>query len=124
MKTRKELKEEYKQMKFTMGVFRIRNIKNGKVFIGSSNDLKAIWNAQRFQLEAGLHQNAALQAEWKEMGAECFVYEIIEEILPSDDKPLDYNKEVKTLEQLLIEEIQPFGDKGYHTRLQNRNPVH
>jgi hypothetical protein len=116
MKTRKELKEEYKNMKFSMGVFRIRNITNGKVFIGSSNDLKAIWNAQRFQLEAGLHQNAELQKEWKEFGSEKFVYEIIEEIIPSEDKPLDYNKEIKTLEQLIIEEYQPFGDKGYHKR--------
>jgi hypothetical protein len=120
MKTRKELKEEYKQMKFTMGVFRIRNIVNGKVFIGSSNDLKAIWNAQKFQLEAGLHQNAGLQIEWKEFGPENFVYEIVEEILPSEDKVIDYDKEIKALEQLVIDDAQPFGDKGYHRPQQKR----
>jgi hypothetical protein len=114
MKTRKELKEEYKQMKFRMGVFGIRNTLNGKIFIGSSLDLKAIWNAQRFQLEAGMHQNAALQKEWKEIGAANFVYEIIEEIEPSEDKPLDNAKDIKALEQMLIDELQPFGDKGYN----------
>jgi hypothetical protein len=120
MKTRKELKEEYKQMKFRMGVFQIRNTINGKVFIGSSPDLIAVWNSQKFQLEAGMHQNAALQKEWNEFGAGNFVYEIIEEILPSDDKPLDYNKEIKTLEQMIIEDRKPFDDKGYHRLQQNR----
>jgi hypothetical protein len=120
MKTRKELKVEYKQMKFRMGVFQIRNTINGKVFIGSSPDLIAVWNSQKFQLEADMHQNAALQKEWNEFGAGNFVYEIIEEILPSDDKPLDYNKEIKTLEQMIIDDRKPFDDKGYHRPQQNR----
>ena len=116
MKTRKQLKEEYKQMKFTMGVFRIVNKVNGKVFIGSSTDLKAIWNAQRFQLEAGMHQNAALQKDWKEFGAENFCYEIIEELPHSVEKEVDYPSEIKALEQLIIDQEQPFGEKGYHTK--------
>jgi hypothetical protein len=36
MKTARELKDEYKKMKFRMGVFRIRNIKNDKCFIGTA----------------------------------------------------------------------------------------
>ncbi len=114
MKTRKELKEEYKQMKFKMGVFQIKNNINGKVFIGSSLDLKAIWHAQKLQLEFGMHQNSALQKEWNEYGAENFVYEILEEIKQSDDKPVDYNKEIKILEEMIIEELQPYENKGYN----------
>lgn len=114
MKTRKELKEEYKQMKFKMGVFQIRNIVNGKVFIGSSTDLEAIWHAQRLQLNMGIHQNGELQREWNEYGAENFIYETREEIKQTDDKPVDYAKEVKALEELVIEELQPYGLKGYH----------
>jgi hypothetical protein len=98
MKTRKELKEEYKQMKFQMGVFQIRNCTNGKIFIGSSADLKASWNSQKFQLEAGMHQNSDLQRDWNESGAQNFVYEILEEITQSDDKIIDYPKELKALE--------------------------
>jgi len=60
MKTRKELKEEYKNLKFEMGVFQIRNHVNGKIFIGSRLDLKAFWNAQKWQLDFGMHRNAAL----------------------------------------------------------------
>jgi hypothetical protein len=116
MKTRKELKEEYKQMKFKMGVFQIKNKINGKVYIGSSTDLKAIWYAQKLQLDIGMHQNSDLQKEWKAYGAENFVYEILEEIKQSEDKPEDDKKEIKTLEKLIIEELQPYGSKGYHSK--------
>jgi hypothetical protein len=116
MKTRKELKEEYKQMKFKMGVFQIRNTLNTKIFIGSSLDLDAAWNSQNFQLKAGLHQNNELQKEWLQFGAENFSYEILEIFKPKDDLPTNYSKDLKTLESLFIEELQPFENKGYHTR--------
>jgi hypothetical protein len=117
MKTRKEMKEEYKQMKFQMGVFQIKNTVSGKVWIGSSLDLKAAWHSQRFQLEAGLHPNAALQHDWKTLGSTCFVYEILDEIKEKDET-LDAVKEIKVLETMIIEAVEPFGDKGY-----NRKPL-
>jgi hypothetical protein len=118
MKTRKEMKEEYKQMKFKMGIFRITNTINGKIFIGSSLDLKAIWHAQKLQLDFGIHENKELQKDWKEFGSENFNYEIIEEIIQSEDKPIDYQKEIKTLEEIIIEENQPFDNKGYNLQKQ------
>ena len=114
MKTRKELKEEYKQIKYPMGVFQIRNLSNEKVFIGSSLDLNAVWHSQRIQLNFGNHSNDALQKDWKEMGAENFVYEILEEVIEIEGKEINYVKEVKTLEKMVIEEIKPFDEKGYH----------
>jgi frataxin-like iron-binding protein CyaY len=116
LKTRKELKEEYKQMKFKMGVFQIKNKINGKVFIDSSTDLKAIWFAQKLQLDTGIHQNNDLQRDWKELGAENFIYEILEEIKQEDDKPVDNNKELKKLKEMIIEELQPYENKGYHKK--------
>lgn len=116
MKTRKELKEEYKQMKYKMGVFQIKNNVNGKIFIGSSLDLKAIWFAQKLQLNNGMHQNSELQKDWKEFGADHFSYEIIDEITQKDDSLIDYKKEIKALEEMIIDEIQPFGEKGYHIK--------
>jgi len=117
LKTRKDLKEEYKNMKFDMGVFQLKNLSNGKIFIGSSLDLKAFWNAQKWQLDFGMHRNAALQNDWKEFGAEQFSYEILALIEQKEDTVVDYKKEVKILEEMYIEELQPFNDKGY-----NQNP--
>jgi hypothetical protein len=117
MKSHKELKEEYKQMKFKMGVFQIKNKINGKVFIGSSMDLSAIWHAQKLQLNFGMHQNTDLQNDWNEFGPDNFTYEIIEEIKQRDDKPAEYEKEIKTLEALIIDEVKPFEDKVYNKKL-------
>jgi group I intron endonuclease len=114
MKTRKELKEEYKQIKFKMGVFQIKNNINGKIFIGSSLDLKAIWYAQKLQLDIGMHQNNELQKDWKEFGSENFSYEILDEINQTEDKPIDYKKEIRTLEDMIIENLQPFEKNGYN----------
>ncbi|NVO01807.1 MAG: GIY-YIG nuclease family protein [Bacteroidetes bacterium] len=114
MKTRKEIKAEYKLMKFPIGIFQIRNKVNGKIFVGSTTDLKAIWFAQKLQLDVGIHQNAELQQDWKQFGADQFVYEILEEIKQDDEKQIDYNKELKILEEMVISELKPFNEKGYH----------
>lgn len=96
-----------------MGVFRIRNTISNKIFVGSSTDLVAIWHRHRLQLNFGNHPNEALQNDWNQAGADNFAYEIISEI-KQDDKETDYEKEVKLLEEMFIEELQPFGEKGYN----------
>ena len=90
MKSKKELKEEYKLIKYKMGAFGITNKVNGKIFIGSSLDLDAIWHAQKLQLSVGMHQNNELQNDWNHYGAENFTYEILEEIEQGDDTKVDY----------------------------------
>lgn len=119
MKDRKALKAAYKNKKFKIGVFQIRNKTNNKIFVGSSMDLNAIWNRHRLQLNMGSHPSKALQQDWKTLGSDNFVYEIIEEIKQDDDKKIDYHKEMKIAETLYIEELQPFDEKGY-----NRKPKH
>ncbi|WP_300602080.1 GIY-YIG nuclease family protein [Niabella sp.] len=115
MKTKKELKEQYKQQKFKMGVFQVRNTENDKIFIGSSTDLVAIWNRLRFQLNNGLHSNEELQADWLRLGEAQFAYEILSEIKQDDAQPTDYKREAEHLEKMFMEELQPFGANGYHT---------
>jgi len=114
MKTKKELREEFKQKKYRMGVFKLTNTQNGKIFIGSSIDLDAYWHALRLQLNTGLFLNKELQEEWKALGQEAFTYETLEEIKQDDEKDTDYPKEIKALEEMLIEELQPFNEKGYN----------
>jgi hypothetical protein len=114
MKTRKELKEEYKQRSPRMGIFAIRNISNGKLFVGRATNLDLIWNAEQFKLGAGGHPNRGLQQDWKELGAVHFVFEVLHELKPSDDPAYDARSELLALERLTIEDLQSFGDKGYN----------
>jgi hypothetical protein len=116
MKTRKEIIDEYKRTKSQIGVFQIRNKTNNKVFVESSLDLVAIWNRLRFQLNMGSHPNTELQKDWKALGEENFAYEILSEIQQDDTVQMDYRKEAKKLEAMFIEELQPFGERGYHVK--------
>ena len=114
MKTNKELKEEYKQMKFRIGVFQIRNTLNNKIFIDSSANIDAKWNRHKVQLDFGSHPNSELQKDWKESGKNNFVFEALGEVKQSDEETIDYTCEAELLKEMFIEELQPFDDKGYN----------
>lgn len=114
MTSRKELKQAYREMNFRKGVFQLRNKRNDKVFIGTSMDLDRAWNSLRVQLQTGNHFNERLQRDWKEQGPDDFVYEIVEVLKESDDPTVDIKQEIKTLEKLVMMELAPYGEKGYH----------
>lgn len=116
---RKELKEAYKERKFKMGVYQIRNTVNGKIFVDGSTNLESIWKRYRFELSMGGHKNAALQQDWKTFGEENFVFEVLSEIAEQEDQTPDYNKEVKLLKEMYLEELQPFEERGYNKKSKN-----
>jgi group I intron endonuclease len=62
------------------GVYQIRNLRNGKIYIGSSDDLTARWRDHRKQLRSGKHPALRLKADVLEFGLGAFVFEILEEV--------------------------------------------
>ncbi len=116
MKSKKDLKEEYKFKKFKIGVFQIRNTINNKIYIDSSVNIDAIFNRHRLQLNFGSHPNNLLQNEWIEFGEEKFVFETLAEITQNETEEKDYNKEAKQLAEMYIEELKPFEEKGYNKK--------
>ena len=115
MKTKKEIKQEYKEKVFPKGVFKIRNTVNGKIYVGGAMNLDNIWNSQKFKLNSGNHISKELQKEWNEFGEDKFVFEIVDVLKENPEKPTDEN-DVKQLEELYLEELQPFGDRGYNKK--------
>lgn len=115
-KTKKELKEEYKNMKFDMGVFQIRNTANDKIFVDSGTNINAKWNRNRLQLNFGNHPNKELQYDWNTYGEEAFEFKILSKLEHKDDETTDYPKEVKLLEEMMMEELQPYDEKGYNQK--------
>jgi hypothetical protein len=88
---------------------------NGKVLLGSSLNLDGPLNGHRFMLEISGHTNKALQKEWNEFGANKFVFEILEVVKVNDDDPnFNLDDELTLLEQIWLEKLQPFGDRGYN----------
>lgn len=105
MKTKKELKDQYKQMKTPMGVFQIRNTRNDKVLVDYSTDFKSKWNRHTMQLKFGSHKNKELQKDWNEYGEDNFVFEILSELKRKDEGEVDYNKDLQVLQDMIIEEL-------------------
>ena len=117
---KKAEKLAYKASRRPMGVFQVRNVVSGKIFVGSSADLSAIFNRIRFQLFAGAHPNKDLEADWKHLGADKFTFDVLEEIVPRDDAHYNYQADLETLEDLWLEKLQPYGEKGYNERKKTR----
>ncbi len=114
-KTRQEIKREYKERKKPAGVFQVKNTANGKVLLGSSLNLEGPLNSHKFMLKIGRHRNTALQKEWDEFGPDKFVFEILEVVKVKDDPNFDLGDELTLIEQIWLEKLQPFGERGYNT---------
>jgi len=110
----KALKEAFRQKKFRIGVFQLRNLTNQKILIGSNVNLDAYWNRMRSELKLGAFRNAELQQEWNEFGETSFAFEILAEIQQDESQSRNYAREAKELEKLYVDELQPFGERGYH----------
>jgi|WetSurMetagenome_2_1015567.scaffolds.fasta_scaffold52852_3 hypothetical protein len=111
---RKELIRKFKETHPPMGVYRVRNKSNGKSLIGSNSNLPAILNRHRFQLEAGLHPNRALQSDWNEFGPSAFEFEILDRLDPAEKSDHDLRNDLAVLERLWLDKIEPYGDVGYN----------
>lgn len=60
------------------GVYGIINIKNNKIYIGSSNDIYYRWKTHKLLLSRNSHDNIYLQSDWNLYSEDNFIFEIIE----------------------------------------------
>jgi len=59
------------------GVYHIRNLANGKLYIGSAFNLRKRWTNHSSLLNRNLHTSIKLQNAWNKYGADSFVFEIL-----------------------------------------------
>lgn len=113
---KKELKKQYAQTLRPMGVYQVKNLANEKIFIDSSLEVNGRINRVKFQLDHGSYPNTVLQNDYKKFGVDKFVFEVIDYLEPKDDAKADYAEDLKMLEEMWIEKLQPFGEKGYNKK--------
>ena len=113
-------KQEYKLSHRPMGVFQIRNSVTDKVFVDSSLNIPGKINRLTFQLNAGSHPSKSLQADWNELGKDGFEFETLEDLPPRPDTNYNYSADLEMLEDLWLEKLEPYGDKGYNERKKTR----
>lgn len=111
---RKEKVRAYKEKKPQAGVFCVRNLTNGKLWVSSNLNLEGVFNRTRFLLEQGVFEVPGLMADWKALGPEQFAFEVLDVLKPKDPPQADLWKELKVLEAIWLEKIQPYGEKGYN----------
>ena len=105
MKTKKELKAAYKEMKPIAGVFQVENTQNGMVLIEGAADMQSKWNRHQTELKFGSHRNKKLQQDWNDCGVENFVYSIQSELKLKEDGNTTLSSELKLLRVMLEEEL-------------------
>jgi group I intron endonuclease len=88
------------------GVYVIRCLNNGRVYVGSSQNISGRWSQHRSLLKSGTHHSASLIEDWQRYGEASFQFEIVE-IDPDRSKRL-------ALEQSLLDSLRPFGENGYN----------
>jgi len=121
-RSRKEILRNYVEKPKQAGIFQVKNIENGKVLLGSSLNLAGPLNGHKFMLEIGSHRNKMLQKEWSDFGADKFIFEILEIVKVKDDPNFNLNDELTLLEQIWLEKLQPFGERGYNIDDRIRQP--
>jgi hypothetical protein len=106
MDRKKELKEQYKQMKTEMGIMIVQNKINNKYILVPTQNLKGMINRVRFQLSSGGHPNRELQTEWNEFGEGNFNFETLEVLeYDKDESKTDYSEELNIMEIIWTEKL-------------------
>jgi hypothetical protein len=112
----KAVKKLYKQTPRAMGIYQVKNMASGKIYIGRSTDLNGKLNSEKFQLKNNMHMNKELQNDFNVMGDGKFVFEVLDRLQPKGDPQYDYGGDLQLLEAMWLEKLQPFGAKGYHKK--------
>ena len=113
---KKALTKAYKEARRPMGVYRIHNIRDNRSLVGRSVDLPSILNRERVGLRLGSHRNAALQRDWNALGADAFTFEVLDTLTPPEGQPdYDPTDDLRVLEAMWVERLQPFDERGYIT---------
>jgi len=99
-----------------MGILQIKNKTNERIFLLKAKNLPGIINSQRFMLKNGSHPIFDLQKNFTSLGKSNFSFEALDRLEPKEGISYDYTRNLKALEEIWIEKLQPYGDKGYHTK--------
>lgn len=112
---REEIRRACRQSPHDCGVYQIRNRGNGRIYVGSSQNLEGSRNSRMFQLRMGKAVfSRELQQDLTEYGAGCFEFSVL--------GVLDRQKPGESVEHALaalqlewLEKLQPFGERGYNS---------
>ncbi len=113
---KKELKKRYKMRLPDMGIYQVKNLESGKIYIGRAMDLNGKLNSERFQLKNNLHMNREMQNDFNGLGEEKFAFEILDRLRAKEGHGYDYGDDLQTLEKMWLDKLLPYAERGYHKK--------
>ena len=93
---KKEIARAWTDRKRMQGVFALRCVPTGQVWVSTSRNLDSQRNGVWFSLRTGGHPNRAAQEAWNTHGEEGFAYEIVEQVSDEGLTPLGFADLLKT----------------------------
>ena len=87
------------------GIYKIKNTKSKKIYVGSSVNVSRRLTHHRCLLNKGRHWNRHLQASWNKYGSDSFQFGALEFCKVED---------LLKMEQKWIDSLKAFGPKGYN----------
>ena len=105
MNTRRELVRHYKETGPRAGVYAIRNLADGRVYVGASTNVDGALNRAQFELRQRGHRHKQLMADWQRLGAEHFRFEVLDCVKKRDDPAFDMQAELADMLQLWCDEL-------------------
>jgi group I intron endonuclease len=69
-----------RKKKRRMGIYAIKNLQNGKMFIGGSTDIENRWSTHLWKLTNIVHHNDFLQYDWMNLGRDQFQLVVLVEV--------------------------------------------
>ena len=105
--------------KVKSGIYKITNLVNGKVYIGSTNDYLARFREHRTELKRNVHFNTHLQSAYNKYGVQNFKFEVIEFIENLENLPLtEFKHLLEEREEFYIQLYESTDrEKGYNVRI-------
>ena len=67
------------------GIYVIKHIDSGRLYVGSSDNITRRWNRHKNELSKAKHPNAKLQGAWIEHGADKFEFCIVEAVATAEE---------------------------------------
>lgn len=116
MDRKSELKRQYRENPPAAGVFVVTNRVSGKVFVGSGHNVQGVLNSQRAQLRFHSHMTREMQKDFDAVGEAQFDFAVVDTLEADDKSVADVADELKALEALWLDKLQPYDDKGYNAR--------
>lgn len=62
------------------GIYCIRNLVSGRIYVGSAIKIRSRWNTHRHMLRAGRHHSRILQRSWNKHSETAFAFEVLEAV--------------------------------------------